>query len=841
MSRTLLIVESPAKARTLDKYLGKDFTVKASVGHIRDLPVKELGVEPENEFAVKYVTIKGKEKVIKELRSAAKNADTILLGPDPDREGEAIAWHLAEALGIKDKPVRRVMFNEITRRAVQEAVAHPLDLDENKFQSQQTRRILDRLVGYKLSPFLWRKVKPGLSAGRVQSVAVRIVMEREEEIRAFTPREYWVITADLAADVPPPFTARLAKVNGQKPDVGNADAAAKVKAALLGGKIVVASIDSKEVSRKAAPPFITSTMQQAASGQLRMSPRQTMAIAQQLYEGVSVGGDGPEGLITYMRTDSVRIAPEAQQAAAEYIRATWGAAYLPDKPNFYKSAKRAQEAHEAIRPTRFDLPPKAVEGKLSPEQMKLYRLVWNRFFASQMAPARFAQKTIEAACGGEYTLAATSTEEVFAGHLAATREGVYEYDRRDSAGDASDTPGRRATDHATAVELPKVKPGDALTCKDVKTEQKFTQPPSRYSEAALIRALEEQGIGRPSTYATIMGTIVEKGYAEKMQGLLRPTPLGEVVTQLLIDAFPSIMEVGFTANMEEQLDEIEDGSRKPNAMLTAFYGPFENLLTSANEHLKDFKLKGQLTDIKCEKCGSPMGIKFGKSGAFLACSKYPDCQNAKNFIRDENGEIVIVKDETTDVTCDKCGKPMVRRQGRFGPYLACTGYPDCKNTVSLKEKKPDPLYEVKKGAEPPCPTCEKPMKLRVSKYGSHFWSCSTYPKCRGTAPFDTGFACPIDGCEGTLIERLPRRGGPNKKPFWACGKCELLLNERPLPIPCPMCKSPWTQETTPPAPGKGPEEMKCPKCEAIFDSPAMPKEGAANKPDTARAASEAGS
>ncbi len=826
MTQILLIVESPAKARTLNKYLGKDYTVKATVGHVIDLPKKDLGVDVEKDFTPKYVTIPGKAKVIKELKEAAKKADMILLAPDPDREGEAIAWHVAKSLAVKNKPVKRVLFNEITKKAVLKAIENPSELDEKKFASQQARRILDRLVGYKLSPFLWKKVKSGLSAGRVQSVAVRVVWEREQEIRAFVPREYWNIFADLEAENPPKFRAKLIRIGDDKAVVGGENDAVAVKEALAKGGFAVSDLKTKQQLRRAAPPFITSSMQQAASSRLRMTPRSTMAVAQMLYEGVDLSGEGPEGLITYMRTDSVRISPEAQAAAALYIKDKYGDKYLPAKPNFYKSGKRAQEAHEAIRPTRMDAPPERLKDKLNADQFRLYELIWNRFVASQMAPALFEQKNIEASCD-KYVFNAVSTEEKFPGHLAAYRAG-----------------GEKNDDNV--ICLPEVAVGDSLKCLEVELEQKFTQPPSRFSEAALIRELEERGIGRPSTYASIMSTIQDKGYVEKEKGLLHPTPLGEVVTKVLIESFPSIMEIGFTASMEDQLDDVEEGSKDANGLLTEFYGPFEKLLDEAAEHMKKNKLKGEVTDVKCEKCdanmvirfsrtgpflacsnypkcktsmnfkrdekgkivvaeeentgiacdkcGAEMTVRFGRGGQFLACSGYPECKSSKNFKRDEDGKIVVIEDEATEEKCEKCGKPMIKRQGRWGPYLACSGYPECKNIKSLKKAAAKPRYEVEEGSEPPCPKCGKPTKLRVSRYGSHFWSCSTYPKCRGTLAYDTGFACPAPDCDGTLVERLPRKRNEKKQPFWACSKCEYISNDRPIKQACPKCGNEYVVE-----------------------------------------------
>jgi len=784
MSQTLVIVESPSKAKTIGKYLGRDYQVKASVGHVRDLPASELGVDIEQDFAPKYVTIKGKEKVLRELKTAAGKADAVLLAPAPDREGEAIAWHIAQSLNIKDKPVHRISFNEITNRAVLEALEHPTELDQNKFYSQQARRILDRLVGYKLSPLLWKKVKRGLSAGRVQSVAVRLVVEREEEIEKFKPQEYWELYVDLRADAPPVFTAKVGAKDGKKLSVTNAEQAAAIAADLDAGQYFVDAINRKQQKKRPLPPFITSTLQQVASRRLRMSPSQIMRLAQQLYEGIDVSGDGPQGLITYMRTDSVRIAADAQQTAAEYIRRAYGDEYLPAKPPVYSSRKGAQEAHEAIRPTDLSLPPESLKGKLTGPQLKVYELIWKRFIASQMNPAEFEILTVQIA-NGPYRLTTSEQQEVFPGHLAAMRD--------DEETENDETP---------SSKLPPLSAKQELRGEKIDRQQKFTQPPARFTEATLIKELEEQGSGRPSTYAAILATILEKKYVEKVKGAakkdqpeekeegakvvkggLRPTALGRSVTRLLIGSFPDVLNVSFTASMETQLDEVEEGRVDWHKLLADFWKSFLVDLEKAGEEMANLKREGETTDIKCEKCGSAMVIKHGRNGSFLACSNYPDCRNTKNYSRDDEGKVIVAVEEKVEVACDKCGSPMIKKTGRFGPFLACSAYPNCRNIVSLKEKA---------GASRPaeesdqlCPTCGGPMVLKYSRKGSRFHSCKKYPKCKGTLAFDTGVKCPKEGCDGSLQEKSGPRGV-----CWGCSnypKCRVTFRAEPVDRHCPQC------------------------------------------------------
>jgi DNA topoisomerase I len=772
MSQSLIIVESPSKARTIKKYLGAGYAVKASVGHIRDLPQGDLGVDVEKGFTPKYVTIKGKEKVIKELKAAAEKADEIYLAPDPDREGEAIAWHIAQAINGKDKKIYRVLFNEITKSGIKQGLSQPREIDNNLFASQQARRILDRLVGYKISPILWTKVKRGLSAGRVQSVAMRLVVEREELIEAFIPVEYWEIFADVKADQPPPFRVRLARLNGKKAEIGNKEEADKALAVLNSEPLVVSDVKTKPVKRKTMPPFITSTMQQMASSGLKMVPKRTMRIAQQLYEGIALGGD-PVGLITYMRTDAVRVSAEAVDACREHIKNTYGDKYVPEKPNFYKSRKGAQDAHEAIRPTSMENTPDVVKAFLNREQLNLYRLIWNRFVGSQMPPAIFQQTAISVGCG-DYLLTVTSNVLEFPGHLAVTSTA--------KKGDGEDGAG-----------LPPVKAGDTLELVKIDSTQKFTQPPNRFSESTLIREMEEKGIGRPSTYASIISVIQDKEYVEKFKSTLRPTDLGRVVTRLLIKSFPDVMDVSFTAQMEEDLDKVEDGKNDPNDLLTRFWSEFSKRLDLAGDEMEDLKKTGIPTDIVCEKCAKPMVIRFGRNGAFLACTDSKECKTSGNFERDENGKIVPVVDKTTEHKCEKCGSPMLQKKGRFGPYLACSAYPECKSTVSI-DKDGNPKKKMPKAEPDPnvlCPLDEAPMILRTSRYGNRFYSCSKYPKCKGSKPFDTDISCPTEGCDGHLVEKLARKG--KKKPFWSCSKypeCEFVTSEKPEKGPCPECKGP---------------------------------------------------
>jgi len=742
MAKHLVIVESPAKARTLTKYLGRDYQVKASVGHVVDLPKSRLGVDIEKDFAPEYQIIHGKAKIISELKAAAKGKENIYLAPDPDREGEAIAWHIAARLDGQRKNVRRVLFNEITKRAVQEALKHPQELDRNLFEAQQTRRILDRLVGYQISPLLWQKVRRGLSAGRVQSVAVRIVCEREREIQAFQKVEYWSVTAQLDGNQPPTFAARLVRIGKQKLDpekfrVENAEAATALVERVRGAAWRVDKIERKERRRFPTPPFITSRLQQEASRKLGFVPSRTMRIAQHLYEGVELGAEGPVGLITYMRTDSVRTAPDALQEVRRFIEERYGKPYLPEDAVHYRTKKGAQDAHEAIRPTSLERPPESVTAFLSKEELALYTLIWNRFVASQMPPAVFDQTSVDISAA-DTVFRATGQVMKFDGFIRVYTEG-----RDDEPADDDDDSER---------SLPPLAEGEALTLRDLVPEQHFTQPPPRFSQATLIKELEEQGIGRPSTYASIMSTILNKEYVvEDRQRRLSPTQLGFLVTELLVQSFPDILNVEFTAGMENVLDEIEDGKENWVEAMRRFYAPFARDLEHASEHMRDVKREGQPTEFTCPKCNAQMVVKWGRSGEFLACSRYPECKSTANFTRDADGNIQIAKEETTTEVCDVCGKPMLVRFGRYGKFLGCSGYPECKTVRSLVRPVPTGIH---------CPDCQDgEIMEKRSRSGKTFFSCNRYPHCRfATWDRPVAEACPL--CAAPfVVEKTTKRAG----------------------------------------------------------------------------------
>ena len=718
MGKSLIIVESPAKARTITKILGREFMVKASVGHIKDLPENRLGVDIKRNFTPQYVIIKGKEKVIRELKALSRKAERIYLAPDPDREGEAIAWHIAEEVG-DGKEIHRLLIHEVTPRGIREALKNPRELQESLYRAQQARRILDRLVGYKLSPLLWQKVKRGLSAGRVQSVALRLICEREKEIRDFVPQEYWSITAELRhPSSTSPFEARLTRIQSKKAEIPDEGRAQAIISSLRGERFIVERVQRKERRRNPPPPFITSTLQQEASRRLRFSVKKTMAIAQQLYEGVELGELGRVGLITYMRTDSVRIAPEAIEGVRKAIVRLFGEDYLPKGPNRFRSRKGAQEAHEAIRPASFDLPPEKVKSHLSRDQFLLYKLIWDRFLACQMKEALIDQTTVEIKAG-ECLFTATGHLLKFPGFLI-----VYE---------------EKGEDEEEGI-LPPMKEGDELELIELVPKQHFTQPPPRYTESSLVKELEEKGIGRPSTYATIITTLLERGYVELKDRKFHPTSLGLLVSELLVESFPAIMDVGFTARMEEKLDEIEAERVSWTEVLEEFYRSFSQDLQKAEREMREVRKERIPTDIRCELCGSLMEIRWGKYGEFLSCSAFPQCKNAKMFVRDEEGRIKIVK-ENTDERCPKCGGPMVVKEGKFGRFLAC----------------------------------------------------ERYPECDGTKPLGTGVKCPVEGCGGEIVERRTRKG----RTFYGCSRypeCNFVLWQRPVPRPCPQCGSPYLLE-----------------------------------------------
>ncbi|QQR75167.1 MAG: type I DNA topoisomerase [Holophagales bacterium] len=741
MAKNLIIVESPAKTRTLRKFLGRDWAVEASVGHIRDLPKKDMGLGVD--FEPKYAVLADKKDVVKRLREAAKKAQTVYLAPDPDREGEAIAWHIAEVLDSAGKEVHRVTFNEITKRAVLQALAEPGVIDQRKVDAQQARRVLDRLMGFKLSPLLWDKVKRGLSAGRVQSVALKMVCERQDEIEAFVPVEYWVLGAELAAGTPPTFLARLHQIKGKKAEVGDAATAGKVAAAFEKGPFKVTAIERKESKQRPSPPFITSRLQQEAARRYGFSVKRTMALAQGLYEGREIGDRGQLGLITYMRTDSTRIADEAIVAVREAIAATYGADKLPEKPNFYSSKKGAQDAHEAIRPTYFDLPPESVAGYLSADELKLYRLIWDRFVASQMLPAIFDVTRVDVGCG-PYTLRATGKVLKSAGFLAVYRE------VEEGNGDGEEGgKGEAKEDAKEDAMLPALVEGQELRLVRVEKEQKFTQPPAQYSEATLVKALEENGIGRPSTYASILSTLTDREYVAKVEARFRPSPLGRLVNKLLQGGFADVLNERYTAQLEEELDKIEEGGMPWKQAVREFDEKFDRDLATAGEKMPNVKRDGLPTDESCPKCGAPLVVRFGRYGAFVGCSNYraePPC----DYTRDLEPKAESEAPAEEIAPCEKCGKPMAMRRSRFGVFLGCTGYPECKNIRKTGPK-----------AEP---------------------------------PKETGVGCPQCN-EGTMLEKKSRRG----KIFFSCSRypaCDFALWDRPVPQPCPRCGAPYLVEKT---------------------------------------------
>ena len=746
MAKNLVIVESPAKSRTLTRFLGKDYDILSTVGHVVDLPKSNLGVDPKNNFAPQYTVIEGKEKILANLTKAAKKAHTIFLAPDPDREGEAIAWHIAGRLAGVKADVHRVTFNEITKAAVTEAIKHPRAININLVNAQQARRVLDRLVGYMVSPFLWKTVARNLSAGRVQSVALRLVCEREEEIAAFKPEEYWKIRANLANHAGDSFWASLFKIddatvvkagegNGSKVVISSAAQAAEVEADLKRQSLEVAEIKASERVRRPAAPFITSTLQQEAAKVFGMSPKRTMAVAQALYEGIEIGEEGPTGLITYMRTDSTRIAGEAITAVREHIVREYGKTYLPSRPVSYGKQKQAQDAHEAIRPTYLKLSPAEVRKYLTPQQYNLYRLIWNRFVASQMMDAVYDVQTVDVK-GGRYLLRAKAQRLKFDGFLKVYHE-EKEPDENGN-GDNGDT------------SLPELKEGESVKLLGVESTQTFTKPPARYSEAMLVKRLEADGIGRPSTYATIISTLRDRKYVDLVEKKLQPTDLGKTVNKILVEHFPDIFNVQFTAGMEKELDLVEEGKDDWVKVVRDFYGPFNKTIESLKGKQKAIKASMvEETDEVCPKCGLPMVIKWGRNGRFLACSGWPECKTTRPLPEEEARN-------RTDAKCEKCGSPMVIKTGRFGRFMACSAYPKCKNT--------------------------KPVTL--------------------------GIKCPKPDCGGEILEKSTR----SKRVFYGCTnypKCDFASWDRPVATPCPLCHYPYMHQKTSKVKG---EYLRCPEC-----------------------------
>src|ERR1700677_2326688 len=853
MARSLVIVESPAKAKTINKYLGKNYLVKASYGHVMDLPKKNIGillpadpngkpkkkkrktkaqagapekkipkpvvVTAENIFEPTYEVIPGRIKVITDLQKAARGVEAIYLAGDPDREGEAICAHLAEILGRPKKyaeriakaqeekdgegkdgeetkpkvakkvipatngappKIYRVMFNEITQKAIKAAFEKPSEVNEDLVDAQQARRVLDRIVGYKVSPLLWNKVRRGLSAGRVQTVALRLIVEREQEIRAFIPKEYWTIHALLDSGAPPLFEAKLNKFKGEDIEVLNQEAADKVVAAVQKDKWQVASVAQKEKRRNAPPPFTTSKLQQAAYNRLRFTAKRTMSLAQKLYEGIELGNEGSVALITYMRTDSVRVSSDALDQVRALIPERFGPSYLPEKPNFYKSKKDAQEAHEAVRPTDVLRAPEDVRPYLEDDLFKLYQLIWQRFVASQMLPAIFDQTTIDISVG-DYTLRATGTVQTFDRYLRVYQMPVAAADREDDEKD----------DDGEDRSLHQVREDQVLRLESIRPDQHFTEPPPRYNDATLVKDLEEKGIGRPSTYAAIISTLVEREYVTKDQGRFSPTMLGERVSVLLVKSFEDIFDVGFTARLEEELDEIEEGKLGWRAAVQEFWDRFIVDLDKADDEMLSYKA-GIPTGQKCEKCGEGELLeRISRHGFFLGCNRYPDC----DYIKDLSPELPAEADGTPKIEyCDNCGKEMVIKRGRFGVFLACKGYPDCKTTRRLVEgtriaRQPDVPLDEK------CPLDEAQLLRRAGRFGD-FIGCTNYPKCKYTRPITLGIKCPKCD-EGEFVRRGISRGRGAGRIFYGCSRypdCDFTTPHEPINEPCPKCHAPFIVE-----------------------------------------------
>ncbi len=723
MGKSLVIVESKAKAKTINKILGRGFTVKASIGHVRDLP-KKLGIDTENGFKPTYVTIRGKGKVLKELREAAKNSDMVYLASDFDREGEAIAWHIAELLKLPADKMRRVVFNEITKRAILSAMEHPGEIDMNKVDAQQARRVLDRLVGYEVSPVLWKTIYYGLSAGRVQSVALRLICEREAEIEAFVPEEYWTIDAIFITEGGDEVEGRLERIDGKKVRITEGEQAHGIVERLAGKEFRVASLKQRTRKVNPFPPFITSTLQRAAANKLRFTSKRTMTVAQQLYEGLSIGGENV-GLITYMRTDSTRMAGEAVAEAREHITSAFGKDYRAEKPRHYRSKKGAQDAHEAIRPTSVARTPESLKAHLTTDQFRLYQLIWRRFLATQMAQAVYENTTLMIEADG-HGFKATGSVVAFPGWTAA-----YSSVRTD------------------INELPALQEGEILDARSIDANQRFTKPPARYSEATLIKELESNGIGRPSTYATIVDTLKKRKYASLDKRLFAPTELGRTVWNLLEQVFSDLFNVDFTAQMESDLDRVESGEDAWADIVGEFYGPFKSRLDDIEGRIADLKESlVKQTEVPCEKCGLMMVEKWGRNGRFLACSGYPKCK----FSRPVAGE----EPEEFDVKCEECGAPMLLKHGRFGQFLGCSNYPECKSTM----------------------------------------------------PLPTGVSCPQEKCDGVLVQRRSKRG----RTFYGCTRypeCSYAIWDKPVPVTCPSCQAGFMVEKNTKSRGK---ELVCLEC-----------------------------
>lgn len=714
----LLIIESPFKAPTIKSILGKGYKVASSKGHVRDLPKSRLGIDVEKGYEPKYMNIRGKGDLIKELKKEANKADMVLLATDPDREGEAISWHLMQALELESDRAKRITFNSLTKTAIREAIKHPRDIDMNLVDSQQTRRILDRLVGYKISPFLWKKIESGLSAGRVQSVATRMIVERDEEIKAFVPEEYWNITAVLLNNNDEEFTAKFYGTRESKIELKSKADVDKVLEGIKNSPFTVGDIKKTIKSRRPLPPFTTSTLQQEANRRFSFPSQKTMSLAQELYEGVNLGEKGMHGLITYMRTDSVRVSAEARDEAKKFIGQTYGEKYYPETPNAYKSKNNAQDAHEAIRPTEPSLTPDNVKSKLSPDSYRLYKLIWERFIASQMKPAEYDTVNVDINANG-YVFKASGRTVRFMGFMAVYGEIEEENEEEKSE------------------KLPSLSSGEELEKKDIIPEQKFTQPPSRFTEGSLIKMLEEKGIGRPSTYTPTISTIITRGYVQRNGKFLEPTELGKITTKLMIQCFPKIIDYDFTANMEADLDKVEEGKLTRFRVIDEFYKDFEKQLDYADKALDKVKYEKPVveTDIVCEKCGAKMVVKEGRYSKFAACPNYPNCKNTKKLEKPENKKASSAPEVVSEEKCPNCGGEMVLKKGTYGPFYACKNYPACKTT------KP---YTKETGIA--CPKCGKNIVMKQSKTKRIFYSCDNYPNCDfSTWDMPTNDKCPVCG------------------------------------------------------------------------------------------------
>ena len=754
MAKSLVIVESPAKARTIKRYLGKGFEVEATMGHIKDLPKSKLGIDIEQGFLPGYKVIPDKRDIVKKIKSRADRADIVYLASDPDREGEAIAWHVAEEIKKPGSAVRRIIFHEITKKAIDEALKNPKELNRELYDAQMARRTMDRIVGYTMSPLLWKNVKRGLSGGRVQSVALRLICMRQEEIESFTAREYWTVETLLMTPAGDTF---IAKVVSPK-EIPDAQTALGVVEQIGSAPVITIDKITRQVrSKNPLPPFITSTLQQAASSRLRYSAKKTMMLAQQLYEGLPVGGDEITGLITYMRTDSPVISEEALREVRQYIPKQFGQPYLPEKPRRYKAKKTAQEAHEAIRPTSLTNTPESLRPFLNNDQYAVYDLIWKRFIASQMNSATFDQTGVDISAL-DIGLKANGSIMTFDGFLK-----IYDINGDEDEGRLPDS----------------LKEGDSLELKKIDKEQHFTQPPPRYTEASLIKELEEKGIGRPSTYAPTLSTIVDRGYVRMEARSFVPTELGRDVNTLLVKHYPHILDIGFTAKMEDSLDLIEEGQEGYGKVMSDFYLTYNTEHENALVNMQNIRAEQRPSGILCEVCGKEMLIKLGKNGYFLGCAGYPDCTNTKEYVRDESGKILQVEEkkaEETGEVCEKCGSPMIMKRGRFGPFMACSNYPECKNTKRIT-KAPEPT-------DRKCDKCGAPMVIRQGRFGP-FLACSAYPKCKNIMPYPLGIKCAMPGCKGEIVQQRSKKG----KMFYSCSEkdCKFISWTKPVIKECPVC------------------------------------------------------